>query len=103
MVRDAGQGSVHEPFRAGANYGGNTIVWKIMARTDRDRKNIIAFGMDRGYAFASDHPEWPPGLLLGCRWGMLYPNEPESVRGRLYFLEDGNFPDLQERYRRDLK
>ena len=103
MVRQSGRGNVRETFRQGANYGGHTLIWRIIARLDRERRSMIAMALNRAYAFASDHHEWDPGLLLGCRWGRLYPHEPEIANGKIYLMNHTSLNELERRYADDMK
>ncbi len=94
--------SPHAPFRVGTHIGHCTLLWKMMARLSKDMGRVIAFGCTRGYAFASDHPDFERGLLCGCRWASAPPGELQEVHGRLYVLST-SLEDLQRRYVRDLK
>jgi hypothetical protein len=89
-------------IRIGASYQAVTVMWKMMARMDVRYKSVLAFALDRGYAFASDHPEWSSGLLGGYRWGTLQPDEPRRLRGKIYWME-GDLDSLRTPYIRDFK
>jgi hypothetical protein len=86
----------------GATYNDFTVIWRTIARVSRDGSLVVAFAMDKGYALASNHPEWPKGLLAGYRWATI-PTEQERVsRGRLYFCTNG-LDELREHYARDYR
>lgn len=86
----------------GATYGERTVIWRTIARVSRDGTMTVAFAMDKGYALASDHPDWPKGLLSGCRWGTLGHNEERVFRGTIYFCEQG-LDELRQSYARDFR
>lgn len=89
-------------IRIGASYQAITVMWKLIARIDPRRKTVVAFALDRGYAFASDHPEWSSGLLGGYRWGTLQPHETRVLKGKIYWME-GDLDVLRAPYIRDFK
>lgn len=90
-------------MRVGASYsGGRTVIWKIIARASLSGEYVIALALDRGYAFSSNHPEWPDGLLGGCRWGTLGPDETKTMHGRVYLVR-GNLNDVRRLYAKDFK
>ena len=86
----------------GATYGQHTVIWKTMARMTKDESLLIAVALDKGYALANDHPDWPQGLLAGCRWGTLNPNREKLFRGRVYFCKNG-LDELRQRYAQDFR
>jgi len=86
----------------GATHRDATVIWRLIARVSESGKLIIAFGMDRGYAFASNHPEWPKGLLTGCRWGTLPAHEKRKGLARLYVCQNG-LDELRQRYAHDFR
>jgi hypothetical protein len=88
--------------RVGASYQHTTIIWKVVALMSESRDRVIAFALDRAYAFANNHPEWPKGLLIGCRWGTLYKDEELTARGKLYLCR-GGLEELQALYVKDFK
>lgn len=93
----------HAPFRVGLNYGGKTLLWRMVARKNIAGDKIIALGLTRAYVFASDHSNWPCGLLAGSRWGEIAPGCFLDTRLGLYFARTGNLDEIQPLYMRDLK
>jgi hypothetical protein len=90
------------PLRVGLNYGGSTLMWRMVVRASVQGDRFLALGSNRGYVLAGDHPKWPNGLLNGSRWGTLQPGERVDCRVAVYMIQ-GNLEELQERYLRDLK
>ncbi len=89
-------------IRMGAAYNAVTVMWKMAARMDAKKKVIAALALDKGYAFAGDHPEWPKGILGGYRWGTIGAGETKDLKGKIYFLK-GGLNDLRLKYINDFK
>ncbi len=64
--------------------------------------HVFLRGFSRGYAFGSDHPDWPTGLLGGYRWGTINPSESKKLVGKIYLFK-GGLNDLRLRYTNDFK
>ena len=86
----------------GASYRAITVTWAMIARFDVMKKTCIALALDRGYAFAGDHPEWGPGLLGGYRWGSIASMETKKLAGKIYLFK-GTLNDLRLKYVNDFK
>lgn len=86
----------------GASYKAITVTWRMIARFDVMKKTCIALALDRGYAFAGDHPEWGPGLLGGYRWGSIASMETKKLAGKIYLFK-GTLNDLRLKYVSDFK
>ena len=89
-------------IRIGASYKKTTVMWKMMARLNEGRDLTVALAMDKGYAFGSDHPDWPVGILGGYRWGTINPSESKKLIGKIYLFK-GGLNDLRLRYTNDFK
>ena len=89
-------------IRMGATYNEVTVMWKMIARLDSTAKVVFALALDKGYAFAGDHPEWTPGLLGGYRWGTIGSQETKELAGRIYLFK-GDLNDLRLKYVHDFK
>ena len=86
----------------GATYNKNTVMWRMIARVDPGKNCVIAFALDKGYAFAGDHPEWPKGFMGGYRWGTINPKQTKTLHGKIYMIK-GTLDDLRKRYAKDFK
>ncbi len=86
----------------GASYNAVTVMWKMIARFDISKRTCIALALDKGYAFAGDHPQWGPGLLGGCRWGSIASMETKELNGKIYLFK-GTLNDLRLKYVQDFK
>jgi len=86
----------------GASYNAITVMWKLAARLDPEKKVLLAFALDKGYAFAGDHPDWPKGLLGGYRWGAVGPGETKELKGKIYLFK-GTLSELRMKYVNDFK
>jgi hypothetical protein len=86
----------------GASYNAVTVMWKMIARFDLSKRTCIALALDKGYAFAGDHPEWGPGLLGGYRWGSIASMEAKELSGKIYLFK-GTLNDLRLKYVHDFK
>lgn len=89
-------------IRMGATYNALTVMWKMIARFDPTGKHLLGFALDKGFAFAGDHPEWPPGLLGGYRWGSIAPQETKELLGKIYLFA-GTLNDLRMKYIQSFK
>lgn len=89
-------------IRIGASYRKVTVMWKMIARLNEARNLAVAMALDKGYAFASDHPDWPAGLLGGYRWGAITPRESREMTGKIYLVA-GGLNDLRLLYANDFK
>jgi hypothetical protein len=97
LVQHGGIETPHESVRPGGHYGKNTILWDIIARLDQSRKRMVALMINKAFAFSSDHPDWGPGLLAGCRWTNLQPGENRHLIGWVFLIE-ANLTHLEQRY-----
>ena len=88
--------------RIGASYRKTTVMWKLIARLNESRTLALALALDKGYAFASDHPDWPAGLLGGYRWGAISARESREMNGKIYLIA-GGLNDLRLLYANDFK
>ena len=88
--------------RMGASYRRVTVMWKMMGRLDSDQQGIVAVGLDKAYAFAGDHPQWPKGLLGSYRWGALAPQKTQTLTGKIYVMK-ADLDKLRLRYANDFK
>lgn len=89
-------------IRMGASYNAITVMWKMIVRADPDKKVLLALALDKGYAFAGDHPQWPKGLLGGYRWGGIGAGETKELRGKI-FLFKGTLNELRMKYINEFK
>lgn len=89
-------------IRMGASYKKTTVMWKMMARVRETKDLMVALALDKGYAFGSDHPDWPIGILGGYRWGTIHPSESKNLVGKIYLIK-GGVDDLRLRYSSDFK
>ena len=97
LVHHGGIEDSHKPVRPGGHYKKHTILWDIIARMDQTRKHMVALMINKAYAFSSDHPDWGPGLLAGCRWLNLAPAEERHLIGWIFMI-NADFNDLEARY-----
>lgn len=88
--------------RMGASYNSITVMWKLVVRTDPEKKVLLAFALDKGYAFAGDHPDWPKGVLGAYRWGAIGPGETKELKGKIYLFK-GTLNELRMKYVNDFK
>lgn len=86
----------------GATYGERTVIWRTIARQSASDPMVVAMAVDKAYALASDHPDWPKGLLGGYRWGTLAMHEERVLRGRIYVCDQG-LEELRAQYARDFR
>lgn len=94
--------SRNHTVRMGAAYNGVTVMWKIMGRVDPQNKCIAALALDKAFAFAGEHPQWPKGILGSYRWGAIAPQHTQSMKGRFYLMK-ADLNKLRLRYANDFK
>jgi hypothetical protein len=83
--------------RVGSRLGKSTVIWDIVARTDTRQENMVAFSLNRAFAFTSDHPDWGRGLLTASRWSHLAPGERHYAMGIIYLMKSDLYA-LEDRY-----
>lgn len=102
LFRDANIADPSQAVRVGSHLGRTTVIWDVVARMDANRKHMIAFSLNRAFAFSSDHPDWGTGILAACRWNHLAPGERHYAMGIIYLL-DADLRQLEDRYIRNRK
>lgn len=102
LYAEAGITEPNPSVRVGSHLGRSTIIWDLIARLDSARRNLVAFSLNRAFAFTSDHPDWGRGLLTACRWNHLAPGERHYAMGIMYLM-DADLYALEERYVRNRK
>jgi hypothetical protein len=102
LFRDAGITDPSFTVRVGSHVGRTTVIWDLVARMDGERKHLVAFSLNRAFAFSSDHPDWGTGLVAACRWSRLAPGERHYAMGIVYLLA-ADLQQLEDRYIRNRK
>ena len=102
LFRDANITDPSHAVRVGSHVGRTTVIWDLVARMDANRKHMVAFSLNRVFAFSSDHADWGTGLLAACRWSHLAPGERHYAMGIVYLM-DADLRQLEERYIRNRK
>ena len=97
LFRDAGITDLHHSVRVGSHVGKSTVIWDVIARLDADRKRMVAFSLNRAFAFTADHPDWGSGIVTACRWNHLAPGERHYAMGIIYLM-DADLYALEDRY-----
>ena len=97
LVAAGGIKTPHEAIRPGCNYAKQTVLWDLITRCDKSGTHMVTFMLKKGYAFSSDHPDWGPCLLIGCRWMELPPREKHTTTGWIFFT-GANLTEVENRY-----
>jgi hypothetical protein len=97
LFQAAGITDNYYSIRVGSRLGKSTVIWDIVARTDAHQKNMVAFSLNRAFAFTTDHPDWGRGLLTASRWSHLAPGERHYAMGIIYLM-NADLYALEDRY-----
>lgn len=102
LLKDAGITDPTHAIRVGSNLGRTTVIWDLVARMDQRRERMLAFSLNRAFAFSCDHPDWGAGVQAACRWSNLASGERHYALGVIYLLP-ANLQDLEDRYIKNRK